>query len=403
MGNSVKLGIIREGKFPPDSRVVITPEQCKIIQQQFPEIQISVQSSHGRCYSDEEYAAAGFPVKEKISDCDILLGVKEVPVDLLIPGKKYMFFSHVIKKQPHNKPLIRALLQKKITMIDYEVLLDENDNRVIAFGRWAGIVGAYNAFYTWGRRIGDFLLKRAKDHKDFKALKQSYKKIILPPIKIALTGTGRVAKGCMEVLHGLKIQQVSNPDFLTKNYNTTVFTVLDTDALYDRISDGGYERKEFHTKPEIYKSTFIPYAKKSDILINAIYWNPKAQALFEKQDMHDPEFRIKVIADISCDVNGGVPATLRNTTINDPVFGYNIYTDQATAPFEDDTIDIMAIDNLPNELPRDASEEFGNLLINNVLAELLADTSKMIDRATICSNGKLNTPFLYLKDYAENP
>ncbi|HET8962690.1 MAG TPA: NAD(P)-dependent oxidoreductase [Chitinophagales bacterium] len=400
MEKKLKLGIIREGKFPPDSRVAITPEQCKLIQHRFPEIEITVQLSHGRCFNDTEFTAGGFPVKEDISDCDVLIGVKEVPIELLIPNKTYLFFAHVIKKQAHNKPLIRALLDKKIRMIDYECLRDEDGNRVIAFGRWAGIVGAYNAFYTWGKRSGDFSLKRAKDYKDYKALKHAYTKIILPPIKIVLTGTGRVAQGSMEVLNALKIQQVSNSDFLTTKYPHPVFTVLDTNAIYDRISDGGYERKEFHMKPELYKSIFLPYAKQCDIMINAIYWNPKAARLFEKSDMHHPDFKIQVIADISCDVNGGVPATLNNTTINEPVFGYNIHTDQATAPYETDTIDIMAIDNLPNELPRDASEEFGNLLINNVIAELLKLESRMIYEATICADGKLNTPYLYLKEYA---
>lgn len=397
----MKLGLIREGKFPPDSRVAITPAQCKIIQQRFPGIEIIAQHSHGRCYTDAEFEAAGIPVREQIDDCDILIGVKEVPVELLIPGKTYLFFAHVIKKQAHNKPLIRALLQKKIRLIDYECLRDDAGNRVIAFGRWAGIVGAFNAFYTWGKRTGDFNLKRAKDHKDYKALKQSFNKIVLPPIKIVLTGTGRVAQGSMEVLNALKIARVSNADFLTAKYPHPVYTVLDTNALYDRVSDGGYDRKEFHADPTLYKSTFLPYAKQCDMLINAIYWNPKAPRLFEKSEMHHPDFNIQVIADISCDVNGGVPATIRNTTINEPVFGYNMHSDQATAPFENDTIDIMAIDNLPNELPRDASEEFGNLLIDNVIAELLNPDSRMIYEATICADGKLNTPYLYLADYAE--
>lgn len=395
------IGIIREGKFPPDSRVALTPAQCIQIQQKFPEIKITVQNSHGRCYQDAEYAESGVELSENMQECDLLVGVKEVPVELLIPHKAYMFFAHVIKKQPHNKKLLQALLAKHITMIDYECLHDADGNRVIAFGHWAGIIGTYNAFYTWGKRKESFILKRAKEYKDYKALKQSFKKIHLPAIKIILTGTGRVAKGALEVLHELKIKQVTNIDFLCNDYNEAVFTVLDTDALYDRISDSGYNRKEFHETPELYKSVFMQYAKKCDILINAIYWNPKAPPLFEKTDMHHPDFHMQVIADIACDVNGGVPATIRNTTINDPVFGYNKFTDQATAPFENDTIDIMAIDNLPNELPRDASEEFGKLLIQNVIPGLVSDHSRMIEEATICKNGKLTSYFQYLSDFAQ--
>ncbi|MFN3939499.1 MAG: alanine dehydrogenase, partial [Chitinophagales bacterium] len=316
-----------------------------------------------------------------------------------IPPKSYMFFAHVIKKQPHNKKLLQALLHTHTTMIDYECLHDSQGNRVIAFGRWAGIIGTYNAFYTWGKRHNTFQLKRAKEYTDYKALKQSFKKIQLPAIKIALTGSGRVAKGALEILQELHINQISNADFLNSEFNEAVFTVLDTDALYVRISDQGYNRDEFHKTPELYKSIFMQYARKCDMLINAIFWNPKAPPLFEKSDMHDADFHLQVIADISCDVNGGIPATIRNTTINDPVFGYNKFTDQATAPFESDTIDVMAIDNLPNELPRDASEEFGNLLIQNVIPELLADKSRMIEEATICKNGKLTKYFAYLSDY----
>ena len=396
-----KIGIIRESKFPPDSRVALIPSQVLRLKETHPQIEIVVQPSLHRCYPDIEFAELGIPIRENINDCDVLVGVKEVPYDLLIPGKVYMFFSHTIKKQPHNKKLIKALLQKNITMIDYECLRNSNGDRVIAFGRWAGIIGTHNAFWTWGQRIGEQHLKRAKDCKDYYELKKQYRGLAMPAIKIIVTGTGRVAKGSLEFLNELKVRQVSKEEFLNQEFNETVFVNLDSNDIYDRISDGGFDRDEFHHHPELYKSAFMPYAKKGDLLINCIFWSPKAPQLFIKNEMDDPQFRIKVIADVSCDVNGGVPATIRSTTINEPVFGYDIRTDSEIAPYIPESIDIMSIDNLPNELPRNASEEFGSLLTKFVFDELLKEHSDMIFNATICKDGKLNEPFLYLTDYAE--
>ncbi|MBC8172277.1 MAG: alanine dehydrogenase [Chitinophagales bacterium] len=396
-----KIGIIREAKFPPDSRVPLIPSQIRYLLDKYKNITIFIQPSKHRCYADHEFEEAGIVIQENLRDCDILLGVKEEPYDLLIPGKKYLFFSHTIKKQPQNKKLLQALLAKKITMVDYECLKGDNGERVIAFGRWAGIIGTHNAFWTWGQRTGEPLVKRAKDCKDYDELKMQYKGLKIPNVKIVLTGTGRVAKGALEFLQEIKVKQVTKEEFLQNAFGEAVFVNLDSDDLYDRKSDGKYLQEDYYSHPENYKCVFTIYAEKSDVLINAIYWNPKAPQLFSKEDMRNPAFSIKVIADVSCDVNGGVPATIRSTTINEPVFGYDVNIEGEIAPYIPESIDIMAIDNLPNELPRNASEEFGNLMINFVWEELLKEESRMINDATICKDGKLNEPFLYLSDYAQ--
>ncbi|HPE98217.1 MAG TPA: NAD(P)-dependent oxidoreductase [Chitinophagales bacterium] len=396
----MKIGLIREGKFPPDSRVALTPEQCTEVMRTWPDINIVVQPSHGRCYTDAEYGQAGITLQENLSDCDVLIGIKEVPVESLISHKTYLFFSHTIKEQPYNRKLLQTLLKQQIRMIDYETLHDEQGNRVIAFGRWAGIVGAHNAFWTWSRRNGGFKLTRARDCHDFAELKTHYSHLQLPPLRIVVTGTGRVARGSMEVMELLKIRQVTPEEFLTSTCQEPVVVNLDSHHLFERISDGGYERAEFHRHPERYRSAMHPYLSKSDILVNGIYWNPHGPRLFEKTDMHADDFSIQVIADISCDVDGSVPATVRTTTISEPVFGYNKYTDETTAPFESDTIDIMAVDNLPNELPRDASAEFGRRMIEAVIPDLMAESSRMLDEATICNKGELQEAYLYLSDFA---
>ncbi len=396
-----KVGLIREGKFPPDSRVAMTPEQCVLFKKKYPGVDLVVQPSHGRCFKDHEYEQACVSLVENLHDCDVLFGIKEVPIESLIHDKTYFFFSHTIKKQPYNRKLMHTLLDKRIKMVDYECLTDSKGTRVIAFGRWAGIVGAHNALWTWSQRTGDFPMKRAKDMHDYAELKDYYSTLQLPPLRIVVTGTGRVAKGAIEVLDLLGIKQVSPDEFLTHGRDECVYTNLANNDLYVRISDQGFSKKEFYNHPERYRSVCYPYAAHSDILINGIFWNPKAPRLFVKSDMHRKNFGVQVIADISCDIDGSIPATLQTTTISDPVFGYNKDTDQATAPFESDTIDIMAVDNLPNELPRDASAEFGSVILRTVFDELLDPKSEMIKRATICQGGQLNAPYLYLSDYAE--
>lgn len=396
-----KIGILREAKFPPDARIPLTPAQIQQLKNSNPNIDIVVQPSKGRCFADYEFEEAGITLQEDLRDCEIIMGVKEVPYDLLIPDKTYLFFSHTIKKQPQNRKLLQTLVKKNIRMIDYECLKDENGIRVIAFGRWAGIIGAHNALWTLGQRIDEGHLKRAKDCRDYHELKFQYRGLKIPNVKIIVTGTGRVGKGAAEFLDDIKLKRVTKDEFLNYEFNEAVYCILDSDDLYDRISDGGFDRDEFHHHPELYKCSFNYYMNKCDVLINCIFWSPTAPQLFSKEDMRNPNWRIKVIADVSCDVNGGVPATIRSTTINEPVYGYDVNTELEIAPYIPESIDIMAIDNLPNELPRSASEEFGSLLIKSVWAELFVENSRMINEASITVNGNLGSEFEYLRDYLE--
>lgn len=396
---TIKVGIVREAKFPPDARVPLTPLQIRHLKEKYPHIDIVVQPSLGRCYADYEYEEAGAVMQEDLHDRDVLFGVKEVPYDLLIPNKTYLFFSHTIKKQPHNKKLLQNLLQKQIRMIDYECLKDADGIRVIAFGRWAGIIGAHNAIWTLGMRLGETHLRRARDCRDYHELKFQYKGLTIPTVKMIVTGTGRVGKGAVEFMREIGIREVDKNSFLRDTFQEAVFCVLDSEDLYVRKDNGTYDRDDYHAHPDLYKSVFQPYVSHCDVLINCIFWHPTAPRLFEKPEMDAANWRIRVIADVSCDVHGGIPATIRSTTINEPVFGYDVHTDSEIAPYIPESIDIMAIDNLPNELPRSASEEFGNQLIAHVWDELFAEQSRMIHEATICKAGALNAPFAYLQDY----
>jgi len=399
----MKIGIIREGKTPPDSRVPLIPSQCAHLQKEG--IDIVVQPSLHRCYSDEDYRAAGITLQEDMSDRTVLMGVKEVPIEQLIANKTYFFFSHTIKKQIYNQPLLQAILAKNIRLIDYEVLTNEKKQRLIAFGRFAGMVGAHNGLLVYGKRTGAFDLKRMKDCYDYAEATKIYKSLSLPPIKIVLTGTGRVGQGAAAVLNDMGIKQIAPFDFLEKDFEHAVFTQLDCEDYAQRKDGSKFNLQDFFKNPKAYESTFKPYAKHSDIMINGIYWDNNAPAFFKKEEMKTSEFNIQVIADVTCDIApaSSIPATLRASTIADPVFGYDPLLGKECEPYQKDCIDMMTIDNLPNELPRDASEAFGEQFIEHVFSELVyADASEVIERASVTVDGELGPHFSYLKDYAMN-
>lgn len=396
-----RIGILREGKMPRDKRVPFTPDQCKAIVRQFKDVELYVQPSDWRSYTNAEYEKAGVKMKEDLSDCDILMGIKEVPVKDLLPGKKYMFFSHTIKKQPHNKALMKAMLDNKVQMIDYECLTDTSFNRIIGFGHYAGLVGAYNGVLGYGKKYNLFDLKPAHQCHDKLEMKEEFRKVRLPNIKVIVTGNGRVANGAIELVGALHLRRITPFEFSNYSYREATYTQLHS-PNYNETKDGSaWDTNRFYAHPEEFRSTFGKYTRYCDLLIHCSYWNPLAPKLFSKEDMRSPDFRISVIADVTCDMNGSIPSTTRPSTIADPFYGYNPITEQEGPAFSHDTITVMAIDNLPCELPRDASEDFGKELIEKVLPALLVnDDDGLIDRGSICKAGQLMPRFEYLRDYA---
>lgn len=396
----VKIGLIKEGKTPADNRVALTPAQCKWILKNSSEVEIIAQSSAVRCFTDREYETAGVKVKPEINDCDILFGIKEVPVDQLIPGKTYLFFSHTKKKQPQNRKMLQAILEKKITLIDYECLEHEDGQRIIGFGFFAGVVGAHNGMMAYGKRTGLYNLDRVYKQRSFRELIHTYFGLRLPNVKIAVTGSGRVAHGILEIMNLMGIHEVEPDDYLVRRFAYPVYTQLKGADLYQRKDANGYKRLEFHEHPELYQCQFLPYAEQTDILLNGVYWDTNVPRLFEKEHVHAETFIIQTIADITDDKGGSVPINLGDQTIEDPVYGISRETLEKTAPYLPGSIDIMAVGNLPNELPRDASRYFGEQLIKHVLEDLVADGSPIIEKATIVKDGKLAEQYGYLKEYA---
>lgn len=398
---SLKIGLIREGKVPPDKRVPFTPLQTEEIEQRFPGVKMVCQESDVRCFRDEEYRNLDIEVSADLTGCDILMGIKEVPIAQLIADKTYLFFSHTLKKQPYNKKLLQEILKKNIRLIDYEALKDRHGNRLVAFGRYAGIVGAYNALWTFGKKFNSFSIRRAYECFDVNDLKRELRKVHLPPIKIILTGAGRVGRGAMETLDSAGIRKVNTYDFLAKNFDEPVYVQLSSADYHIRREGGHFNRDEFHKYPERYDSTFRAFAAAAELLIAGAYWNPKAPLLFNSKDMQDPDFKLKVIADITCDINGSIPSTKIASTIVDPLYDYDPVTDQVKPPLSHGNfVTVMAIDNLPCELPRSASEEFGRDLIDRILPVLIGeDKEEVIERATITRKSKLTEHFSYLHDY----
>ena len=397
----IKIGIIREGKVPPDARVPLTPEQCAEAQVEFP-VKFLVEPSPVRCFKDEEYTAHGVTLSHDLSQCDVLLGVKEVPINLLMPDKTYLFFSHTIKKQPYNRPLLQAILEKNIRLIDYEVLTDEQGQRLIAFGFYAGVVGAHNGLWTYGQRTGEFTLPRLYQRLDYAAVQAVYESLNLPPLRIVLTGNGRVATGAAKNLLDIGIRKVTPQEFLDTDFQEAVFTQIQAKDYVIRRDGSAFDKNHFYAHGDAYDSAFAPYYRKADIFINGIFYDPKAPMFFSTEEMQRPDFQIKTIADITCDLmpHSSVPCTIRASKIADPVYGFDPATGLETAPFSPNSVDVMAIDNLPSELPRDASAFFGRQLLGSIFPELLQGReSAVIRRGMLTEGRKLTEPFEYLTDY----
>ncbi|QXP62898.1 NAD(P)-dependent oxidoreductase [Polaribacter sp. HaHaR_3_91] len=398
----MKFGIIKERKNPPDRRVVFSPGKLQEFKKNYPEAVIKVESSDIRVFSNEAYKAAGLEVTENVSDCDVLFGVKEVPIEALINNKKYFFFSHTIKKQPYNRKLLLAILEKNIELYDHETIIGENGMRLIGFGRYAGIVGAYNGFRAIGLTNETFNLPKAETLDSQQELISELKKIKLPNIKILLTGNGKVAYGAKEMLDAMSIKEVSVDEYLNNSFNEPVYCLADV-LDYNKRKDGQViDNFDFYDHPEKYESDFMRFAKVSHFFIAGHFYGNGAPYLFTREDAKAKDFNIKFVSDISCDVDGPVASTIKASTIADPIYGYNPQTESEVDFKEKDAIVVMAVDNLPCELPKDASEGFGEMFLENVIPAFFNnDKDGVLERAKMTENGKLTPRFSYLQDYIE--
>lgn len=398
----MKFAIIKERKNPPDRRVVFSPQKLKEAQKKFPEAEFIVESSDIRIFSDEQYREEGFEVRSDVSDCDVMLGVKEVPLDALIANKKYFFFSHTIKKQPYNRKLLQAILAKNIEMFDHEVITKQSGGRLIGFGRYAGLVGAYNGFRAWGMKYGSWDLPKAENLPDLNALKAALDTISLPKIKICLTGKGKVAYGSQEILDHLGIKKVAVDSYINEHFNEAVYCMIDVMDYNKRMDGEEGEKYAFYEDPSGYESNFMRFAEVTDYFIAGHFYGDGAPFLYTREDVKRASFNIRLVADVSCDIDGPVATTIRPSTIADPVYGYDPISESEVPYTDEKAITVMAVDNLPCELPKDASEGFGDMFLEHVIPSFYnKDEQGILERALMTRNGQLTERYSYLQDYVE--
>jgi alanine dehydrogenase len=397
----MKIGIIKEYKSPPDKRVVFSPEKCIETLQKFPQVEFFIEKSDIRCFADLEYEEIDLKVVTDLSNCDILIGVKEVPIEKLIDNKKYFFFSHTIKKQPYNKKLLQQIIKKNIELFDHETIVDNNNNRLIGFGYYAGVIGAYNGLRAYGLKNHTFSIPKAIDLKDRQEFNSILKSLSIPNMKILLTGKGRVGSGTKEVLDFLKIKEVSAQDFINETYNESVYVNIDvldynySDSIENTVSN-------FYIYPEKFRSTFSKFLSVSDIYFAGHYHNPKAPKLITLDDIKNPDFNVQVIADISCDIDGPIASTIRPSTIENPTYGFHKEKLVECDFLDENALAVMAVDNLPCELPRDSSEMFGEMFLKYVIPSFFNnDQDNILKNSKITSEGSLTDRFSYLSDYIQ--
>ncbi len=399
----MKFGIVKERKSPADKRVVFSPNELVKLKSLYPEVSVKVESSASRAFSDAEYQDLGIEVVDDISDCEVFFGVKEVPVEDLIPNKSYFFFSHTIKKQPHNRALLQGLLAKNVDFYDHETIVNANNNRLIGFGYYAGMVGAYNSIRAFGLKFELFKLPKAETLSGKEDLIRHLKRIVLPPIKFVVTGRGKVGSGVKEILDAIKVKSVTVDNFLTKNYTQSVYTQINV-LDYNQRKDGAVlEKDDFFKNPQEYESNFERFTKVSEVVITAHFHANEAPQILTKEMLQSKDCKIKVVADISCDVNGPIACTLRSSTIEEPYYGYLPIENKEVDVFHPAAIVVMAVDNLPCTLPKDSSEGFGEMFLEHVIPAFFnGDKDGILQRAKITENGKLTPRFSYLQDFVDS-
>ena len=401
MISNIKIGLLRETKNPVDNRVALSPQQASSLKKQYPGVDILAQASDIRAFTDEEYRKEGIRVVEDLSECDLLLGIKEAAIDSLLPGKHYVFFGHFAKGQEYNIPLLQALHGLQTSFSDYEYMVDERGRRVCAFGWWAGVVGVYYTLQGYGLRTGLYTLPKPDAHFTLAHLIELLKAVELPPVKMLLTGRGRVALGAEYLLREAGIRVVPVATYLKEDVvdeMTCTFAYID-DLVLPKEGGDTVSIAEFHAHPERFKSNFQRFTETTDLWVPCHFWSPGAPVYLSKEDYRRPGFRIRMIGDITCDIEGSVQSTLRASTHGDPFYDYNPVTEQEEPAFSsDENITVMAVDTCPNALPRESSHFFGEMLIEHVLRPLCeGHESPVFARATILQAGRLTPHFSYLQ------
>ena len=426
------LGIVKETKNKWERRVPLNPSAVKeLIRKGF---EVIIQPSNNRIYKNEEYRSVGAKLSENLSRCDFIIGVKEIPMDVLIPEKPHLFFSHTIKGQDYNMPLLQKILDEKITLFDYEKIEDEKNRRLVFFGKFAGNAGMVDTLHGLGQRLKQqYNLKtpflKIKHSYEYESVQDAIEhlKIIgkeieenglpkeITPLNIFLLGYGHVAVGCQEILAALPIVEIV-PNKLAKhsqNYNDNkiYLSVFKEEHLVERKDGGKFSLPDYFENNSAYKSRLEQYLPYCSVYMNAIYWTPECPVFLPNsylKTIQDEKPKLIIIGDITCDIAGSIQATVKETSPDNPVFVYDPKSKKETDGYEGEGFAVMAVDNLPCEFPREASDTFSNSLKPFMEKILLNDYSQSIEKsdlpeeikkACIAHQGKLQPDFEYLGEY----
>ncbi len=430
------IGIRHEDKYLMERRVAIIPGHAKkLIEEQG--LKILVQKSPKRIFTHDDYVSKGAALVDSLKDAPVIIGIKEIPEDFFEEGKTYIFFAHVIKGQPYNMPMLKKMIEKNVTLIDYEKIEDEVGKRLIFFGRYAGIAGMINSLWSLGQRLKEYGIEtpftKIKQSHFYSSLSEAIKVISdvgheivehglpkeLTPLTIGFTGYGNVSTGAQEIAGLLPIKEITPEGLLAlkerKNLPENViykvvFKEWDLSQPKDEIKE--FDLADYYSHPERYKSVFEQYIPHLTMLMNCMYWNERYPRIVTK-DYLEKLFsggrpKLTVIGDVTCDRDGSIECTHKGTEIEDPVFVYDPFTRKPLMGFKGTGILVMAVDILPSELPRDASIGFSNALFKFIKPITTADYDLKfeeidlpapIKRAMILHKGKFTPSFKYIEQY----
>ena len=425
------LGIRKEDKNQWEKRAPLTPVAVKLLKEQYG-IDTIVQPFPKRVFDDDEYKGAGADLSDDLFQCSVIVGVKEVPADLLLDNKVYIFFSHTIKGQDYNMPLLKKVMDSGCSLIDYECIKDEKGRRLVFFGKQAGQAGLIDALHGFGRRLeaegieNSFsLIKQAYSYRGLEEAKDDLYKLAddinenglpkeISPMVVGITGYGNVAQGFQDLLDILPVTEITPNQLLTKELEQNqIYKVVFKESDIVKPSDGGsFDLNDYYTNPQNYKPVFEKYLPKLTMLTNASYWDTVYPRLFTKKYLKENKdnLSVKFVADLSCDINGGIEFTEKATTPDSPVFVYNPGTDKITDGYEGEGVAVLAVDNLPAEIPLDSSVWFSKSLYPFIPKLFDADFSvpfteleltDELKNAIIVYNGELTPTFKYLEEYVE--
>jgi alpha-aminoadipic semialdehyde synthase len=430
------IGIRHEDKYLMERRTPLTPKHvARLIKEK--KLDFIIQRSEKRIFTEEEYIAAGARVEDHLKECSIIFGVKEIPISFFKPDKTYVFFSHVIKGQAYNMPMLKKMMELKCNLIEYERIVDEQGKRLIFFGKYAGLAGMINSLWSLGQRLKSYgmetpFLKIQQAHR-YDSLAE-VKKVIsevgqeiaenglpeeLRPLTIGFTGYGNVSIGAQEIANLLPVKEISPEKLLTlkdRNHlpNNLIYKIVFKEEDLSEPIDPTHEFElhDYYAHPEKYRSQFEKYIPHLSVLMNCMYWDTRYPRIVTKDYLEKLYSagtpKLTVIGDITCDPDGSIECMHKGTEIEDPVFVYNPFTRQPASGFNGDGILVMAVDILPSELPRDSSMAFADALMPYIKPIAVADFNQHFDdvdlpralkKALILHQGELTPDYKYIEQY----